>query len=427
MERVEMLFSEQSKTIALLGSLDTKSDEILYAKALIERGGCTCLIIDMSTRCLSQKQPGISPYQLLKNSGISEEAFAKLDKSEKVESMREAVELMLLELYVQHRFNGVLSIGGGQNARMAADAMKKLPFGVPKLLASSLMCGNRTMEQYIGTRDMMVVHTVADMEGLNIVTKTVIQNVCNAMIGMVTKKESILTSENKIKVAVSALGITSEGVRGICARLPEEYFETTCFHANGVGGRCMEELIDEDAFDLVLDMTLHEITCELFGGYCTGANDRLLKAVEKQLPMIVVPGAIDMIDYYVEKGESGSEILQGRSFVYHNSSIVHVKIRKEEALQLAETIAERLNRGKAQIVVILPHGGFSSESAPDASLYSPDIDEAFIRKMKESLKEEIRIVEVAGNINSTECQNTIMEEIIKIIPKNKILKGIELI
>lgn len=414
--KIHRAFNEGAqKVIALMGSMDTKAEEILYAKNHIENHGCRCLIIDVSTRCLNGTHADVKPFQVLAYLGMTEQEFEKLDKVGKIESMSRAAGLCIPRLWQEKLFQGILSLGGGQNAKMAADTMKKLPFGVPKLVASSLICGNRKLEQYAGTKDMVMVHTVADMEGLNMVTISVIQNICNAMIGMVQGWKETVTDMNKIRIAVTTLGITSDGAAGIYRSLPKEAFEVTCFHANGVGGRCMEELVETDAFDMVLDMTLHEITCELLGGYCTGSNDRLKKAVEKRLPLIVLPGAVDVIDYYVESANERMPVAwENRKFVFHNSHVVHAKVTENEAERLAEVVAERLNGAKAPVTVVLPLKGFSSESGPGGKLYAPGVDRAFIRRIKETLNADIKVREVDGNINDPKCQSVIVEEIVSI-------------
>ena len=251
--------------IALIASLDTKLQETLYAKHEIESCGGQGLIIDISTKTLVDAGAAVGPADILARYGMTWEEFGPLDKAQSIETMSNALTAVMPALYAEGLFDAVISIGGGQNARMAAAAMKSLPFGVPKIVASSLACGRRTMEQYVGDKDIMVVHTVADISGLNYTTKTVIHNVCHAALGMLQHQRQV-TPDSRKKIAATMLGITSKGVEGALRLLPDGTYEKTCFHANGVGGRCMEKLIEEGAFDLIADMTLHELTCEVLGG-----------------------------------------------------------------------------------------------------------------------------------------------------------------
>ena len=199
--------------IAVLASLDTKLHETLYVKSEIERCGCGTVLIDMSTKTLADRGADIRPDEVLNVYGMTWEEFDPLGKSESIETMSNALAKAIPLFYKQGKFDAVISIGGGQNARMAAAAMKPLPFGVPKIIASSLACGKRTMEQYVGDNDIVVVHTVADISTLNYITKSVIQNVCHMAVGMLQNAVPTVPDERK-KVAATMLGITTKGVEG---------------------------------------------------------------------------------------------------------------------------------------------------------------------------------------------------------------------
>ncbi|ERF60601.1 PF06792 family protein [Treponema socranskii subsp. socranskii VPI DR56BR1116 = ATCC 35536] len=400
------------KKIALIASLDTKLNETLFAKKEIESCGCEGLIIDISAKTVLDAGAEVTPVEILKRYGMEWKDFDLLGKADRIETMSKALNAAVFDLYREGLFDAVISIGGGQNARMAAAAMKALPFGVPKIVASSLACGKRTMEQYVGDKDIMVVHTVADISGLNEITKTVIYNVCHAVIGMLEHRKPIEKDIRK-KVAATMLGITCRGTEGVLRRLPDDSFEKICFHANGTGGRCMESLIREGKFDLVLDMTLHEITCELFGGYCTGAPNRLTAAIENNIPMVVVPGALDMLDFFIdEDGKGLPDDIDSRKKVFHNASICHTKIRKNEALRLAQALADRLNRAEMPVTLVLPDGGFCEAAAVNGPMYDSEVDKTFIETIKSLLKKEIRVVDVHGNINDEAVQEVIAKELI---------------
>lgn len=261
----------------------------------------------------------------------------------------------------------------------------------------------------------MVVHTVADISGLNYTTKTVIHNVCHAALGMLHYQKQVVPDTRK-KIAATMLGITSKGVEGALRLLPDDTYEKTCFHANGVGGRCMEKLISEGAFDLIADMTLHELACEVLGGYCTGANNRLQAAIEHHIPMVVVPGALDMLDFFIdEDGRGLPDDIDRRKKVYHNSSIAHTKIYRDEAVRLARILAERLNRTTAPVTLILPDEGFCEAAARGGPMYDPEVDKAFISTIKPLLDQHITIIDVEGNINSDNCQNAVAAAIMNLV------------
>lgn len=401
------------KTIAILASLDTKLSETLYAKKLIEDCGVRTLLIDMSTvnKDRGAAYGAVSPEAIIAAYGMEWKDFAVLGKAGCIETMSKALEKSIPEFYEKGMFDALISIGGGQNARMAASAAKALPFGVPKIIASSLACGKRTMEQYVGNKDVMVMHTVADISGLNSTTECVIANACHAAVGMVSYPVPA-QEKGRTRIAATMLGITSKGVEGSLRLLDDDKFEKTCFHANGVGGRCMEDLIRAGRFSIVADLTLHEITGEIIGGYCQGADNRLMAAIESRVPMVVAPGAIDMLDFFIdEQGNGLPADIDRRKKIYHNSSIVHTKIYPDEAVKLAEVLAERLNKAEAPVILILPDEGFCEAAAKGGAMYDPESDKAFIDTIRKHLDSRIRVVDVHGNFNSPACQKAIADAV----------------
>ena len=399
--------------IALLASLDTKLSETMYAKEETERCGCRVFLIDTSTGSADFRGADIGPKELLSYIGMSWEEFSPLGKAACIDAMSRALSVAVPALYRDGRFDGIVSVGGGQNAYMAAAAMKPLPFGVPKIIASSLACGKRQLGQYVGDNDIMVLHTVADISMLNDTTRTVIANACHAACGMLEHRAAAPQVSFR-KVAATMLGITAKGVEGVLHRLPDDQYEKTCFHANGVGGRCMEKLIRAGKFDLILDMTLHEITCEVFGGYCSGAVGRLSAAIETGTPMIVVPGAIDMLDFYTGEGSAKLPAhVSRRKKVMHNASIMHTKVFPDEAEKLALVLAERLNRAVSPVTLLLPDGGFCEASAPGGAMYDPEADARFIATVKSHISPSVRIMDVKGNLNDAACQDAVFAEILR--------------
>ncbi|MGI6054425.1 MAG: Tm-1-like ATP-binding domain-containing protein [Clostridium sp.] len=402
------------KTIALIASLDTKMKETMYAAEIIRQNGFKTYVIDISTKTLMKEGADINPVEILERFGISWEDFDPLGKAASIDIMGKAMAKVVPELYSEGKFDAVISIGGGQNAKMAATAMKALPFGVPKIVASSLACGKRTMEQYVGDKDIMVMHTVADISGLNAITKTVIQSVCAAAMGMAAYGKVFETDPGKKVLGTTMLGITTKGTeRAIHIIEENSSIEGVVFHANGVGGRCMENLIREKRIDLVLDMNLHEISGEILHCYCSGANNRLLTAIENKIPMVVVPGALDMVDYFVdEQGNGLPDNIDQRKKVYHNSNVCHCKVFKEEAVQLAAVVSERLNRVESPVTLVIPTKGCCEAAAPGGPMYDPEVDEAMVNTFKKNINDHVKLVIVEGNINDQSFSETVAQEVL---------------
>ncbi|MDR1507799.1 MAG: Tm-1-like ATP-binding domain-containing protein [Treponema sp.] len=390
-----------AKTLALISSLDTKSREILFAARLLKEKGLGAFIIDISAKNPRPDLASLSSPEILKRRGIEWKDFDTLDRASRIEQLSQSLAVVVPEYYGGGCFDGILSIGGGQNARMAAGAMKNLPYGVPKVIVSPLVSGKRELEQYVFDRDVMVMHSVADFSGLNNMTRMIITNAVNAAAGMVEGYGAFVKNPDKKTIGVSLLGITSRGAVSAMEELEAKGFETMGFHANGTGGRCFENLVRDGIIDAALDMNLHELTCEQFGGYCTGANNRLLAAGEKGIPVVFAPGGVDVIDYYV--AEHIPLRFEERQKIYHNAHVCHTKIFKDEAEKLGEVVAGRLNAAKGPVAVILPQKGFCEAGAPGGKLYNPEVDRCFMNSLTENLDKNIPVNKVDANINDPEC------------------------
>ncbi|MBF0443882.1 MAG: Tm-1-like ATP-binding domain-containing protein [Oligoflexales bacterium] len=393
------------KTIALIGSLDTKETEIAFVDSFIKSRGFGTCIIDTSVRGKSSVKADIGASEILCLGGLRHEDLEAQDKAGRISLMSRAIEIAGLKLYNESRFHAVLSMGGVQNTTMATAMMKQLPFGIPKFMVSTMASGQRLFGPMTGTKDITIMHSVADISGLNGMTKAVLKNAASAVMGMLEYGESS-AAKNPHKKTISAtmLGITNRGAAGALQILQETGgFETIAFHANGVGGRCMEEAIQAGLVDASLDLTTHELTSEVLGGYGRGITDRLMSAAKMEIPQVIAPGGVDVLDFYIGNGTAGlPSDWENRKKIYHNSEIVHLKVTREEIIKVARLMAERLNRSPARITVLLPLKGFCEAGAPSCPMHDPEIDGAFIEVLKQNLKKEIKCIELEYNINDPE-------------------------
>lgn len=401
-----------SKVILFIASMDTKQKEIEYAKKIAINAGCSALIMDTSTRTLLENVADITPKEILEFNNISWNEFEKFDKGDRIETMARSVIIYVKYLYEKGGFDGVMSIGGGQNSKMSSDAMKQLPYGVPKIIVSTLASGKRVFDLYIGNKDILVMHSVIDIAGLNSIANMVINNGVSAMIGMMEYGILLPEGKEQKRIATTMLGITTKNASTVMDALQENGCETIGFHANGVGGMCMEELAKNNYFDLILDLNLHEITCELYGGFCSGAIGRTLTASTQGIPQIVVPGAIDVLDYAVtpETKNAVMDLVEGRQYYFHNSTILHAKIHVLEAYDLASTLAERLNLSTNAVTVILPLNGFCEAGEEGKTLCNKKLDLLFIKVLKDKLDKRIKVIEVDANINDDKFSQVVIEE-----------------
>ena len=336
------------------------------------------------------------------------EAVASGNKGKCIFNMIRGAEVITRELYEQGRFKGVISIGGAQGTDIACTAMRALPTGVPKLVVSTVASGRATFGPYVGTKDITMMHSVADMQGLNFLTKRILENAAGAICGMMEHLEKKLLKPEKIPVAMSMLGTTTPGALRCKGILEGKGFEVVTFHQNGTGGIAMEDMIREGVFQGVLDLNLHEIGDRFVGGL-HGAirEDRLEAAGAQGIPQIVAPGSIN----YAVLGplDSLSPEWRSRKLIVHNPNLTLVRLSQEELRIVGRIVAEKLNRAKGPTHLFIPLRGFSYPDRENHPHWDPEGNRAFIDSLKVNLNSSIPLTELDAHINDPEFIGPVTE------------------
>ena len=207
--------------------------------------------------------------------------------------------------------------------------------------------------------------------------------------------------------------MTSGSVTAAAQAMQHEGFETVSFHATGVGGSAMEDFIAQGVIRATLDMTLHEITSEILGGYCAGAPGRLLAAAKAGIPQVIVPGAVDIISCCTDFGtDSFPADWRSRKQILHNSSLIHLKVLPREIARVASVIAERLNQCTGPATILIPLRGFCEASAPGKALHDPEVDQEFIKNLKKKVASKIKWIEADMNISQPEFGELAAKELL---------------
>ncbi len=402
------------KTIAVITSLDTKGKETLYIKDAIERFGSKALIIDVGVKEPPYFTPDIARHEVAAAAGIDWDTVKDKEKRVRISTMTSGLEVLIPKLYAEGKLSAVFSMGGLQNTTMGTSAMKTLPLGVPKLMLSTMASSNRPFGPFVGTKDMTLMHSVGDILGVNPVTKAVMDNAVGAIVGMAEHAGNRVQKTDRILVGATMLGVTNDGVSRAVSYLEEAGYDVVTFHANGAGGPAMEELIGQDTIDAAMDLTLHEIDAEFFGGHCSGATNRLLMAAEKGIPQVVSLGASDVIDYEVVDLDKVREYGR-RKFVYQHPTIQHIKLIEEEAHKVGTVIGERLSKAKGPLTLVIPRGGFHQSSYKGGPIWDPAIDEIIIGHILSRIAPSTRVVETAAHINEPAFSRVAADEMIKLL------------
>jgi uncharacterized protein (UPF0261 family) len=383
------------KTIALIGTLDTKGEEFSFLRDLIEKAGLRTIMIDVGVLGSPGFDVDISQTEV---AAAANEDIASLrssrDRGRSVTAMASGATVILRRLFEQQSINGVASLGGSAGTTIATAAMRALPFGFPKLMVSTVASGNTS--PYVGTKDICMMPSVVDIAGLNHISRRILSNAARAICGMVVS-ESASAIDEKPAIAATMFGVTTPCVTAARHMLEERGYDVVTFHATGVGGRAMEQLIDDGALCAVLDLTTTELADEVVGGVMSAGPHRLEAAGRTGIPQVVCPGAIDMVNF--GPAESVPVRFRSRNLHVHNSSVTLMRTTPEECAEIGRITALKLNRSSGPVTVLIPLQGVSAIDKVGGPFYSRAALDAYRSAVKEALSPIIRLIEIDAHIN----------------------------
>ncbi|MCC9600655.1 Tm-1-like ATP-binding domain-containing protein [Stieleria sp. JC731] len=398
-------------TIAVLGTLDSKGIEHEFVAKLIRQRGHIPLLIDVGTFAPPQVAVDITRDQVADAAGMDLQIVrARKDRGECVSVMSIAASKLMLQLYEEGRIDGVISLGGSGGTAIGTAAMRALPIGFPKLMVSTMASGN--IAHYVGTKDITMMPSVVDINGLNRVSRLIFTRAAGAICGMVEAEQPVDDDDRPLIVA-SMFGNTTECVNAAKSILEDAGYEVLVFHATGSGGQAMESLIESGMVAGVLDITTTEWADELVGGVLAAGPNRLDAAAKAAVPAIVVPGCLDMVNF----GERDSipERFHGRKFYVHNPQITLMRTTPDECTELGRIIAEKINRYPAPVSVLLPTKAISVISASGEPFHDPDADKALFESLTGRLRSEIEVIREDCTINdeafARQCAETLLANI----------------
>ncbi len=401
-------------TIALVACCDTKYHELDFMKKFVQDSGHTPLVLDISTGPTVPMPGDITREEILLQGGHSWEKVRLLSKSEAIGAMRESISIVLPALCKNNKIDGVLGMGGLQNTVVCSAAFRLLPLGFPKLIISTIVSGYRYFDTVVGDKDITVVPSIVDFAGMNPISEAVLRNAAAAVIGMVEHGCKEINTEGRFLIGTTLMGITNDTVMAAANKLAALGKEVISFHSTGTGGRIMEQMIRDGYIKAVMDVTLHEMTAEYFGGYgySKGANNRLMAAAETGIPMLVCPGGIDFACLRTDELFKDEE---ERGYVWHNPELTHTRLYDNEILDITRTIIERVNKSTGKVTVVLPMGGLRTLSSPGEPFFKPET----IRKMKglfeNELSPQIRLYCTSYSFMDPEFADILVQEMLALL------------
>jgi uncharacterized protein (UPF0261 family) len=409
------------KSIVIISSLDTKAPEAQFLKDRIEQEGLETILMDTSMRGEPKIPPDIPCEDVAKAGGSHIEEIRTSDRpmDEITSIMTQGAIKKVLELYEAGKLDGIIAVGGVSNTVMGTDIMKALPFGVPKLMASSGAAMPSYAGGFFGSSDLVIMSSVVDMSGLHELGKSVLIRAAGAICGMVKTGAGAVGDALK-ESGQYLIGMSTFHYAEKCCDLVGQYLEKRGYtviacHAQGVGDRAMDKLLSQKIFNGVLDIVPSGLSEEMLGGNRAAGPNRLDVAGEGGLPQVITPCGFDMISCgpVTRKDRNDplwvSRKIADRNYYVHDGYRVQARTSAGELRLIAKAVAEKLNRAKGPVKFLIPTKGWSSLSVENQPLYDPDADMVFVEELKKNLSDRIEVRELDLELNSPEFATAIVE------------------
>jgi len=389
--------------VIVAGTLDTKGAELRFIRDLIVASGLRTRLVDVST----SGKPAtcdVTAQEVALNYGRGGSAVFGRDRGASVAAMAEAFETWIKR---QGDVAGIISAGGSGGASIVAPAMRALPIGAPKVLISSIASGD--VSRYVGPTDITMMYSVTDVQGLNSISRQVLANGAQALIGMVkarleAKREAGAPRSRRLavpSVGLTMFGVTTPCVQQITAALAADW-ECLVFHATGAGGRSMEKLVDSGSISAVIDVTTTEVADMLMGGVLPADEDRFGAIIRARTPYVGSVGALDMVNFGAP--DTVPAAYKGRLLHPHNPQVTLMRTTEAENEQIGRWIGERLNLMDGPVRFLLPELGVSALDQPGQPFHDPRADAALFAALERTVRRTSsrQLVRVKRHINDPE-------------------------
>jgi uncharacterized protein (UPF0261 family) len=401
-----------AKVIVILVMAEEKWQEADFLRKEIEARGYKAFILDMGLLGKPHGTCDITREEIISVSGRNPDEVALLtDRGKRMPMMVDGAKEKVRQLYSTGKLDGIISIGGTTGTQMGTSIMKSLPFGVPKFAVSSTASLPAFASRYIGTADIVLMHSVVEIAGLNNLMNNVLARAAGAICGMVEGSIkapiSLPGKGEKPLIAMTHFGPCEECAKNIRERLEEKGYQVIGFSAGGIGDRAMEEIIErQNIFGAVIDLAPGGVGEELLGFTRAAGPTRLEAAGRRGIPQLVTPCGVNWGSPLKRKYKPEYEL---RKKYDYDALRTFIRLSKEEMIMVADTMADKLNRARGQVKVLIPFGGWSSLDRRGTDFYNAELDRAFVDELKKQLKPDIEVREVDIDLDTPEFAQAIVD------------------
>ncbi len=398
--------------VLLIVTQDTKEQEAQYIRAILEGAGCDVIHLDPSVR-RTVGGAEISPEDVAAGAGQTIEQVRALGHEGKCQAvMTEGAVACALKAHAEQGLSGVLSVGGSMGTGLAGTVMQALPYGLPKLIVSTMASG--FTQPYLGVKDIAIMNAVTDISGINSISSEVFRNAALAVAGM-AKGYAPKTGGDKPLVLMTTLGTTEKGIRPIREALEADGCEVMVFHSSGAGGATLDGLAAERDVALVLDLSLTEILDHLHGGLADRGPDRSKPAIARGIPVVFAPGNADFI--IGGPIDAAKAQFPGKKYHIHNPALTAVRTDLEDLKPLADHIAAMVKDAKGPVSFYVPLKGFSNHDSPYGHIHDPSIPPPFADYARSVMPENVDFQTVDAHFNDDEFAEAIIAKARELLAK----------
>ncbi len=410
------------KIILIIGTADTKSDELLFMKNCIEQQDGIAKIMDVGVLGDPSFEPAYSKHDVAEAaSTTNKEIIALGDEHKAMNKTAEGAAILTRKLFDASEIDGIIALGGTMGTDLALDAAASLPLGVPKYVVSTIAFSHLIPPERI-TPDLTMMLWSGGLYGLNTVCESVLSQACGGVLG--AAKAYKRPQAQKPLIALSSLGKSAlTYMVRLKPELEKRGYELIVFHTTGQGGRALEFLAGRKRFAAVLDFSLQEVVNDLYKSIVTSGSSRMETAGLNGVPQIIAPGSINIID--IPTWQKPIKKLRGRPLHVHNRLLSSVVLSKKEIKRAARNIAKKASMAKGKVAMILPEKGVLEWDRKGNELHDPETLDVFFKELQESIKPEVDLVTLACHINDQAFTDKVLDIFDDWVEKGIIEKGVQ--
>ncbi len=375
----------------IVGTFDTKGDELRYVAGLVGATGVAVRIVDLSTTGEPADDVDVPAAEVAAWHPDGAGAVFTGDRGSAVAAMTEAFARFLP---ARGDVDGALGLGGSGGTALVTPALRALPVGVPKFMVSTMAAGD--VSSYVGASDIAMLHSVTDVAGLNRISRRVLGNAAHALAGACA--HPVAVTDERPAVGLTMFGVTTPCVDAVTRRLGDDH-DCLVFHATGTGGAAMEKLVDDGHLAAVLDISTTEVCDLVAGGVLAAGEDRLDAVARTGIPYVGSCGALDMVNFGAP--DTVPPRYADRLFYPHNPQVTLMRTTADEARAIGGFLARKLNACAGPVRFLLPEGGVSALDAPGQPFHDPEVDAVLFDTLEREVEQtpDRRVIRSPRHLN----------------------------